>query len=122
MQNKFWYTIKLSVISCEIIILATLYPPPHPVTEKCFIGLRSQWSPGEVCSCLRYLRHFLLCQSKNMGGGYNADRVLISRDIAKFSPFLINNIIVHQKLFCIWTTPSISFLTLMYVYNLKFVE
>ena len=60
-------------------------------TKKCFIRLRSQWSPGAVCSCIRHLRPFSLYQSlkDKWGWGYNAARGLISRDIAiKFWRFV----------------------------------
>ena len=53
-------------------------------TSSFALDLRSQWSPGAVCSFLRHLRPFLLYQSRKFiwGGGYNAARSLISRDIA----------------------------------------
>ena len=67
------------VISLKIRPLPALYPY---ILKIRFIE-RSQWSPEAVCSCLRYIRPFLLHQSKKIcGGGYKAASGLISRDIA----------------------------------------
>ena len=75
------------VISLEIRALAALYPPPSNkkcTLQGCNLELRSQCSPGAVCSYLRHLRPFLLYQSKKyIWGRANAARGLISRDIAK---------------------------------------
>ena len=55
--------------------LAVLYPPPLYLINVLYRA---------VCSYLRHLRSFLMYQSKKyiLGGGYNAARGLISRDIA----------------------------------------
>ena len=56
--------------------------PPSPIQKKCFIGLRSGRRVRYLC--LRHFRPFLLYQSKKeLMGGYNAARGLISRVIAK---------------------------------------
>ena len=75
--------IKGMVISREIRPLAALYPslPYKKVLYRAVISsfdldLRSQWTPGLVCSCLRHLRPFLIYQSKkNKGGGIKLPRV-----------------------------------------------
>ena len=78
--------IQYTVISREIRLLAALNPP-RPIQKVLY---RSQWSPEAVFSCLRHLRLFLLYQSNKyffLGGGYNAARGLISRDIAQYTLF-----------------------------------
>ena len=73
----FFNNLCILVISREIRPLAALYPLPSiqkmvysAAISSFALDLRSQWSPGAVCSCLWHLRPFLLYQFKNyMWGG-----------------------------------------------------
>ena len=80
--NLPWNLTPGSVIPTPPIQKKVLY---RAAISRFALDLRSQWSTGAVCSCLRHLRPFVLYHSKEYlrkGGGYNAARGLISWDIA----------------------------------------